>query len=124
MSRVIRAGAIAATLAAFVLLPAVAGAASGSAPVAQASGYCGYSTHLGFSYVKLYASGTTCSTGRSVVRAYRRCRGGRLVGHCHHRVLGYACHPRLLDKSPYQFDAHVRCDRGRRHVVFTLTQNR
>lgn len=122
MSRLIRASAVPAAVA---LLAALAFAStSGASPVAQASRYCGYSTHLGFSYVKLYTSGTNCTTGRRVVRAYRHCRGGGLVGHCHHRVLGYRCRPHVIDHSPYQFDAHVRCDRGRRHVAFTLTQNR
>ena len=88
---------------------------------------CGISRHemtrLGATYVtSISVTRTTCSHGKSVVRAFQRCRkarGGH--GRCHHAVLGYSCSERRGYEHG-EFSSRVRCHKGRRHVNFTYTQ--
>jgi hypothetical protein len=80
---------------------------------------------LGPTYVtSLSVKGVSCRTGRRVVRGYYRCRirsGGRR-GRCHSRVLRFRCTEHRESIST-QFDARVRCVRGRSRVWHTYTQN-
>lgn len=92
----------------------------------QARGACdisGQEQSMGASYVtSLKTHGTDCRTGKKVVKAYNRCRGA--AGHgCNDKVKGYGCSTKVLEESPAQFDAKVRCTKGNRKVKFTFTQN-
>jgi len=81
--------------------------------------------HLGPSYVtSLSVRGTSCSSGKHLVRAYYSCRvhSGGARGTCHRTVLGYHCHETRSGIS-VQFDARVSCVNGSRRVNHTYTQN-
>jgi hypothetical protein len=127
MSRVARTCALLAL--AVLSLATVAGSAAGSSPRAHAAGSCHLSTHdqrnLGASYVtSLSVSHVSCSTGKSVVRAYQACRSRHgWKGSCG-SAAGYSCSRRILDSSSVQYDARVTCSRGSKRVVHTYTQNR
>lgn len=105
-----------------------AGPALAGGPHAGAARTCslaGRYQRLGPSYVEtLEVRGVACKTGERVVSAYYRCRlrSGGLAGHCHNRVLGFACRERRSG-IPVQFDARVTCTRGRAMVVHRYTQN-
>jgi hypothetical protein len=80
---------------------------------------------LGPSYVtSLKVGGTTCRSGKRLVRAYYRCRvaNGGLDGRCRSIVRGYACTEKRTGIS-IQFDAKVSCRKGSARVVHTYTQN-
>jgi hypothetical protein len=123
MSRVALVVAVAA-----VALFAIAGAAGASSPQAHAAGKCnikGQERKLGASYVtSLRVTKTSCRTGKSVVRAYNKCRhrSGGAKGHCHHKVKRYKCSEHRAGVST-QFDASVTCKRGAKRVKFTYTEN-
>lgn len=123
MSRVALVFAVAA-----VALLAIAGAAGASSPQAHAAGKCnikGQERKLGASYVtSLRVTKTSCRTGKSVVRAYNKCRhrSGGAKGHCHHKVKRYKCSEHRAGVST-QFDASVTCKRGAKRVKFTYTEN-
>jgi hypothetical protein len=70
-------------------------------------------------------SGTTCSSGLKVEKAYQSCRratSGKTT--CKKRVLGYGCKQTVLGSSKKQYDARVTCTAGSKVVKFTYTQNR
>ncbi|MEA2442491.1 MAG: hypothetical protein QOH76_3915 [Thermoleophilaceae bacterium] len=123
MSRVALVVAVAA-----VALLAIAGAAGAGSPQAHAAGKCnikGQERKLGASYVtSLRVTKTSCRTGKSVVRAYNKCRhrSGGAKGHCHHKVKHYKCSEHRAGVST-QFDASVTCKRGAKRVKFTYTEN-
>ena len=64
------------------------------ASAARSCSLAGSYSKLGPTYAyQLKVLHTTCATGKRVIRAWDTCRkrsGGRR-GHCHHRVLHYAC---------------------------------
>lgn len=114
---------LAGALAALAVAPA-----TDARPVASAAKACGIrgvQRSLGPSYVtSLSVRGTSCATGKRVVRAYYRCRvrSGGVRGRCHRRVLGFRCSERRAG-IPIQFDATVTCRRGRARVYHAYTQN-
>ena len=80
---------------------------------------------LGPSYVtSLTVNGTTCRSGKRLVRAYYRCRvaHGGLDGRCRSIVRGYRCTEKRTGIA-IQFDAKVTCRKGAARVVHTYTQN-
>jgi hypothetical protein len=121
--------ALALLAAAVLAAVSAAGSAPASSPSARiASKRCNISgdeRKLGPTYVtSLRVKGVSCRTGRRVVRGYYRCRieaGGRR-GRCHSRVLRFRCTERRESIST-QFDAQVRCVRGRSRVWHDYTQN-
>jgi hypothetical protein len=130
MSRVVRTSALLAAASALVVLALVtAGGAAAGSPEAQAAGACnisGQERNLGASYVtSLRVRHTSCRTGKSVVRAYQKCRrAGGWRGKCGHSVNGFGCSRRILDSSSVQYDAKVTCRNGAKRVVHTYTQNK
>jgi hypothetical protein len=114
MSRSLRTCALTGALAAIALVPA-----AGASPGVSAAGTCHLSSHFqrhsGPSYVtSLSVRHVSCRTGKAVVRSY----------HKHHgHVSGWSCHRTILDKSPAQYDARVKCSRGAKRVNWTYTQN-
>ena len=117
---------VAVAAAALAQLPA----AASSAPGAQAAATCHLSNHdqrggLGPSYVtSLSVSGTSCSTGIALVKAYYRCRvrSGGPKGRCHSTVLGFHCSEQRTGIS-VQFDGKVSCASGSRRVYHTYVQD-
>jgi hypothetical protein len=109
-------------LAAVLALPAPAAAAP---PVAEAARSCGVGDGRGYgtTYVtSLRVSGTSCRSGKRVVRAFHACRPGRR-GRCGRRVRGYRCREGQRDRSPVQYDARVTCRNGGNVVKHRYTQN-
>jgi hypothetical protein len=80
---------------------------------AHAAASCGVGNGLGYGYSYL--------TSLSV--SHISCATGRLVAKHHGHVIGWRCSKRILDRSPVQYDARVRCTRGVRTVIWTYTQN-
>lgn len=97
------------------------------APASASASSCklGSGQGLGPSYVtSLTVSGTSCTSGKRLVRAYYRCRkaAGGVKGRCTKPVLGYRCRE-TRHGIAIQFDARVTCTAGKRKVVHTYTQN-
>jgi hypothetical protein len=127
MSRVVRTSALLGLL--LLALATAGGAAAAGSPQVHAARSCnisGQERSLGASYVtSLSVSGTSCKSGKSVVRAYQACRRAHgWKGKCGHRVNGYGCKRRILDSSSVQYDAKVTCSRSGKRVVHTYTQNK
>jgi hypothetical protein len=82
--------------------------------------------HSGSTYlVQLKVSGTTCSTGLKVEKAWQSCRRstpGKTV--CRKSVLGYKSTQKILDSSKTQYDAQVTAKSGSKVVTFIYTQNK
>jgi hypothetical protein len=119
--------ALLALTAAIALAP---GAHAASAPVAQAAGACQVPSDghgWGPTYVlSLTVKGTSCATGKSLVKAYDACRikhGGK-AGKCpaSTKVLGFRCTETRGDAIPTQFDAKVSCTKGSARVTHAYTQ--
>ena len=97
-------------------------------PAASASTRCSVARDgrkLGPTYTtSLTVSGTSCASGKRLVRAYYSCRKrhGGVRGRCTTRVSGYRCTERRANAIPTQFDATVRCARGSARVVHRYTQ--
>jgi hypothetical protein len=123
MSRVVRTSALLAALALLAL--ASAGGAVASAPQAHAAGKCnisGQERSFGTTYVtSISVRRTSCARGKSVVRAFHKCRKGPR-GRCHRRVKGFKCKESRSGIS-VQFNSKVTCKRGRKVVKHTYTQN-
>jgi len=120
-----------AVLAAALLLALLpAGAPADPAPQAVAAKKCSLTAkqqrRLGTTYVlTLRVSGTSCRSGRTVVKAYHRCRhdnGGR-DGKCGRRIYGYKCEERRYNKIASQYDANARCKKAGREIYHKYTQN-
>jgi hypothetical protein len=112
------------TVAVLTLVAALAATASAGASTATASKSCsvGNSRSYGTTYVlSISVSHTSCSSGRSVIRAFHSCRPGK-AGYCHRRVLGYSCSERRFDKIKTQYSARVTCRKGSRVVKHTYQQ--
>ena len=119
MSRFIRCSA---PLAALAASAALAPAAMADAP-ATASKSCsvGNSRSYGTTYVlSIRASGTSCRSARSLIRAFHGCRPGK-SGRCS-RVSGYRCSESRFNKSSQSYDSRVTCKRGGNTVKHTYTQ--
>jgi hypothetical protein len=116
-------------LALAVLALGTAGTAVASSPQAHAARSCSLSPyqqrHLGASYVtSLSVKGTSCASGRSLVRAFNACRhkSGGARGHCRRRVNGYKC-TESRSGIKVQYDSRTACVNGSRKVNFRYTQN-
>ena len=130
MSRTLRLGFVIAAIAMFAAIPATA---SADGPSASASRNCPLSSDQqrnGFppaSYVtSLRVFNTSCRKGKSVIRAYHKCRkanGGR-NGRCPNRVQRFRCREGRRQTVPgVQYSTKVTCTRGGRKIVSTYTQN-
>ncbi|MHB8693163.1 MAG: hypothetical protein ACYDHH_18160 [Solirubrobacteraceae bacterium] len=103
-------------------------AVASAGPVAHTAANCslaGKYTSLGPTYVeKLTASGTSCATGISLIKAYNRCRlkAGGPKGRCTSKIMGFRFSEKR-NSSPVQFVALVRATKGHAVVTFTYTQN-
>jgi hypothetical protein len=106
-------------LALLAMLPSTAAAD----PTVRASKGCsvGNSRAYGTTYVlSISVKNVSCSTGKSVVRAFHACRKGK-SGHCS-RASGYSCSERRFNKSRQSYDARVSCTKGSKVVKHTYTQ--
>jgi hypothetical protein len=126
MSLVVRVSAL---LALAVLALGTAATAVASTPRVHAAKSCSLSSyeqrHLGASYVtQLSVKGTSCASGKSLVRAFNACRhsSGGARGHCNRRVNGYRC-SESRSGIKVQYDSRTACVNGSRKVNFRYTQN-
>ena len=100
-------------------------ATSGAATTCKLSG--SQQRHMGPTYVTvLKVSGTSCSTGIAVTKAYHSCRlkhGKR--GTCKTSVRGYRCTDRrpASESIPTQFTGHVTCKRGSARITHDYQQD-
>jgi hypothetical protein len=79
---------------------------------------------LGTTYVtKLTVTSVTCAKGKTVVKAFQRCRrsNGGVSGRCTTSVQGYRC-TETRDTIPTQFVSRASCRSGSRAIRFTYTQ--
>jgi hypothetical protein len=79
---------------------------------------------LGATYVtKLSVSGTSCTSGKRVVKAFNACRksSGGAKGRCSKRVRGLRC-TESRSAIPTQFNSKATCRSGSVVVRFTYTQ--
>ena len=92
------------------------------APAASAKGCrVGDERSYGTTYVlSIKVSGTSCRSGRKVIRAFHACRPGR-SGRCS-RALGYSCSESRFNKSATSYDSRVTCRKGGKRVKHTYTQ--
>jgi hypothetical protein len=104
-------------------LLAFAPAASADGPDATAAKSCrvGDTRSYGTTYVtSISVSGTSCRSGRRVIRAFHACRPGK-SGRCNKRVSGYSCSERRVSGRT-QYDSRVTCRNGSKVVKHTYTQ--
>ena len=101
----------------------LAPAASAASPSATAAKGCsiGDSRGYGTSYVlKISVRGTSCRSGKSLIRAFHDCRPGK-SGRCS-RVRRYNCSESRFDRISTQYSSRVTCKRGDRVVKHTYQQ--
>jgi hypothetical protein len=81
----------------------------------------GDSRSYGTTYVlSIRVSGTSCRSGRKLIRAFHRCRPGK-AGKCP-SVDGYSCSEHRFNKSKTSYDSGVTCHKGSKVVKHTYTQ--
>lgn len=101
----------------------LAPAASAASPSATAAKGCGVGDErsYGTSYVlKISVRGTSCRSGKRLIRAFHDCRPGK-SGRCS-RVRRYSCSERRFDRISTQYSSRVTCKRGDRVVKHTYQQ--
>lgn len=79
---------------------------------------------LGPTYVTLLrVTGTSCAGGKTLVRAFHRCRrsNGGVSGRCRTPVRGFACTEKR-GSIPTQLSGKVTCTKGKVLVLHTYTQ--
>jgi hypothetical protein len=109
-------------LAALAAVVASTAPAAGADPIATASKSCGVGNERGYgtSYVlSINASGTSCRSARSLVKAFHACRPGK-SGKCP-RVKGYSCSERR-NEGRASYDSRVTCKKGGNTVKHTYSQ--
>ena len=97
--------------------------ASASSPPATAAKGCsvGDSRSYGTTYVlKISVRGTSCRSGKRLIRAFHGCRPGK-SGRCA-RVRGYSCSESRFDRISTQYSSRVTCRKGGRTVKHTYQQ--
>ena len=114
----------------FCLLALLAACAAALTPTASAASTdataakgcsVGDSRSYGTSYVlKISVSGTSCRSGKSLIRAFHVCRPGK-SGRCP-RVKRYNCSESRFDRISTQYSSRVTCRRGDRVVKHTYQQ--
>lgn len=68
-------------------------------------------------------SGTSCATGKRVIKAFHACRSVNGV-RCARKVLSsWSCSGKKTSSIPTQFEASVTCRYGSRRVTSTFQQN-
>jgi hypothetical protein len=102
---------------------ALTSTASAASPDATAAKGCsvGDSRSYGTTYVlKISVSGTSCRSGKRLIRAFHECRPGK-SGRCS-RVKRYDCSESRFDRISTQYSSRVTCKRGDRVVKHTYQQ--
>jgi hypothetical protein len=104
---------LAGLLAAALLAPGAASAATCSTPEYPGSGY----------FTSLKTKNVGCKTGKKVTLAHYKCRikNGK-KGKCGHKVLRYKC-TEARNSIPTELNSRVTCKRGAKRVVYTYQQN-
>ena len=105
-----------------VALTITAGASAG--PVASAAKTCKTPKYPGSGYfTSLSVTGTSCSTGSKIAKAYYKCRTAKgPSGRCSKRVSGYTC-KETRKAIATEINAKVSCRKGRATVKHSYQQN-
>ena len=100
-------------------------AGASASPVASAAKTCTPPKYPGSGYfTSLSVTGTSCSTGIKIAKAYYKCRTARTAvkGRCVKKVDGYSC--RETRKSiATEINAKVTCKKGKATVKHSYQQN-
>jgi hypothetical protein len=107
------------------LLPTASSPAASTATAAGACSIPHKGEHLGPTYLtSLSVSGTSCTTGLTVVRGYHNCqlkRGG-VKGKCTSRVDGFLCSEKRGPSIPTEYFSSVSCRSGSKRVNYKYSQ--
>jgi hypothetical protein len=97
-------------------------ASASSTPATAAKGCSvGDSRGYGTTYVlKISVRGTSCRSGKRLIRAFHGCRPGK-SGRCG-RVRGYNCSESRFDRISTQYSSRVTCRKGGNRVKHTYQQ--
>lgn len=111
-----------ALLSVVVALTVAAGASA--SPVASASKTCTPPKYPGSGYfTSLSVTGTSCSTGSKIAKAYYKCRTAKgPSGRCVKKVDGYACTEKRKSIAT-EINASVTCKKGKATVKHSYQQN-
>jgi hypothetical protein len=128
MTSTLKSTALAFALAAGVaLVPAGAASASSSCKLSKDEQYHRAGKRLPTYTRSLKVSGgVSCATGHKFIKAYYKCRitapSKGKKGRCTKKVMGYKCTERRFDQIKTQFDATVKCRKGRARITTDYTQ--
>jgi hypothetical protein len=113
---------LSALLGVVVALTVAAGASA--SPIASAAKSCKAPSYPGSGYfTDLKVTGTSCSTGSKVAKAYYKCRLKHGVkGRCTSKVSGYRCTEKRKSIAT-EFNASVTCKKGKATVKHSYQQN-
>jgi hypothetical protein len=117
-----------AAAAGLLLLGVVFSSGAVAAPSAQAAGSCSIpqgGEHLGPTYLtSLTVSGTTCSAGLAVVKAYHACqvKDGGVSAKCTSTVDGFRCTEKRGPSIPTEFYSSVSCQDHSKRVAYKYSQ--
>jgi hypothetical protein len=107
------------------LLPTASSPAAGPARAAGACSIPHKGEHLGPTYLtSLSVSGTSCTSGLTVVREYHNCqlkRGG-VKGKCTSKVDGFLCSEKRGPSIPTEYYSSVSCQSGSKRVNYKYSQ--
>lgn len=101
---------------------------AGAEPSAGAAASCSiphHGEHLGPTYLtSLGVSGTSCSTGLAVVKAYHSCqlKHGGVKGTCSSSIDGFHCSEKRGPSIPTEFISSVTCQAHSKRVSYKYTQ--
>lgn len=118
----------AAAAAALLMLGVLFSSGAVAEPSAQAAGSCSIpqgGEHLGPTYLtSLTVSGTTCSTGLAVVKAYHACqvKHGGVSAKCTSTVDGFRCTEKRGPSIPTEFYSSVSCQDHSKRVAYKYSQ--
>jgi hypothetical protein len=94
-------------------------------PPAQAAKTCSVGNGRGYGTTKvtyLRVSGTSCRSGRKLVKAFHACRPGK-KGKCGNHLLGWSCTESRYHQRKHSYRSRVSCARGGKRVKHNYTQN-
>jgi hypothetical protein len=119
---------LSAILGAVVAMCLAVTASAGATTWARAAGGCAIphgGQHLGPTYLTaLSVSGTSCSTGLAVVRAYHACqlKHGGVKAKCGSAVDGFRCSEKRGPSIPTEFFSSVSCQKRSARVSYKYSQ--
>jgi hypothetical protein len=107
-----------------VLVALTVAAGASASPIASASKTCTPPKYPGSGYfTSLSVTGTSCSTGSKVAKAWYKCRTAHgQAGRCTKKVEGYSCTEKRKSIAT-EINATVSCKKGSARVKHSYQQN-